>query len=76
MKIAKRQPFTGKPVIHTPSVFGASTAKSFMYRIPVTGERPITVEMVSENEHIRLENGIFATYSEWKPRPGNFHFPY
>ncbi|MBP3382073.1 MAG: hypothetical protein J6L00_05440 [Clostridia bacterium] len=58
MKIAKRQPFTGKPVIHTPSLFGASTAKSFMYRIPVTGERPITVEMVSENEHIRLENGI------------------
>ena len=56
MKIAKRQPFEGKPIIHTPSVFGASVGKAFMYRIPVTGERPVTITMTTDRTDLRLEN--------------------
>jgi alpha-galactosidase len=34
----------GAPRLHHPSVYGASPGKPFLYRIPVTGQRPITFE--------------------------------
>lgn len=43
MTIAKRRPFDGVPVLHTPTLFGATTGQAFLYRIPVTGGRPIRV---------------------------------
>lgn len=41
-KIAVAKPFEGKVKINAPSVFGASPAKPIIFRIPVTGERPVT----------------------------------
>ena len=58
MKIAKRNPFAGTPVIHTPAIFGASEGKDFMYRIPVTGKRPIAVRVVSDRSNITVKDGI------------------
>ena len=40
-KIAKATPFEGAPKINAPDIYGASTGKGVMYRIPVTGKRPI-----------------------------------
>ena len=40
--IATPSPFTGKPEINLPSVFGWEPGKPFILRIPVTGERPVT----------------------------------
>lgn len=33
----------GGPALHTPAVYGASPHKPFLYRIPVTGERPMRI---------------------------------
>ena len=40
-KIATPHPFSGAPHINAPSVFGASPQKPFLFRIPVTGQRPV-----------------------------------
>lgn len=40
-RIAKAEPFVGAPAIHLPAVIGASANKPILYRIPVTGQRPI-----------------------------------
>lgn len=41
MKIAKATPFEGVPKITSADIFGASTGKGLLYRIPVIGKRPI-----------------------------------
>ena len=41
-KIAKAEPFEGAPHIHLPAVIGASAGKPILFRIPVTGLRPVT----------------------------------
>jgi len=65
MKIAKRNPFEGKPVIHTPDIFGATVGKDFFYRIPVTGKRPIEISI--NNTELELKNGlIYGNISECK----------
>lgn len=60
MKIAKRNPFSGVPVIHTPAVFGASTGKQFLYRIPVTGQRPIVISAENLPKGVSLCDGILS----------------
>ena len=42
-KIAVTAPLEGKPCINTPSVYGASPGRPFLYKIPVTGARPVNV---------------------------------
>lgn len=42
-KIAHTSTFTGKPELHLPQLLGFSPDKPFQWRIPATGERPITI---------------------------------
>ena len=58
VKIAKATPFEGAPKILAPSVFGASVGKDFIYRIPVIGQRPISISAEGLIEGITFENGI------------------
>ena len=51
-KIAKATPFEGAPKINLPRIIGASSGKPILFRIPVTGARPI--EYSAEN----LPNGL------------------
>lgn len=60
MNIAKRNPFSGSPVINTPKVFGASCGKEFLYRIPVIGTRPISIAVEKLPPNVTLDNGILA----------------
>lgn len=60
MKIAKAVPFEGKPIIHASAVFGASVGKELIYRVPVTGERPINIEVDGLKEGLCFENGIIC----------------
>ena len=57
VKIAKANPFGGKPVITMPSVYGVTTGKEAMYRIPVLGERPVKVQVKGLPEGLVFENG-------------------
>lgn len=43
--IQKSHPFDGPPRFHVPSIYGAATGKELLYRIPVTGKRPITLSV-------------------------------
>lgn len=60
MKIAKRNPFSGVPIIHTPTIFGVFTGKEFIYRIPVTGERPIKISVDNCPDGVIFENGVLT----------------
>lgn len=52
IKIAKAKPLAGKPVIMMPSVYGISTGKEAMFRVPVLGTRPIALRITG------LPNGL------------------
>ena len=54
-KIAAARPFEGAPQIHSASVYGASPGKPILYRIPVTGQRPITYRAEGLPDGLRLE---------------------
>lgn len=45
-------PFEGKPMINAPAVYGAASKKPFLWRVPVTGERPMNFTASS------LPNGL------------------
>ncbi|MBO4216961.1 MAG: hypothetical protein J5940_03355 [Clostridia bacterium] len=53
MKIAHSRPFEGTPKLHLPPVFGASAGKELIFRIPVTGKRPISLSVAG------LPDGLF-----------------
>ena len=55
-------PRTGSPKIHTPGVYGASTGKPILWRIPTTGARPITFAINGLPDGLTLdaENGILS----------------
>ena len=57
-KIATAHPFSGAPKINAPSVFGASPKKPFLFRIPVTGQRPVTFGAKNLPKGLVLENNI------------------
>ena len=52
IKIAKATPFEGAPKINLPRIIGGSSGKPILFRIPVTGKRPI--EYSAQN----LPNGL------------------
>ena len=60
MKIAHSTPFAGRPVIHTPSVFGAATGKPILYRIPVTGKRPVRITVTGLADGLSCSDGVIS----------------
>lgn len=60
MKIAKSNPYEGKPIIMMPSVYGITTGKECLYRIPVLGERPIDIKIIGSLEGLKYENNIIS----------------
>ena len=56
-KIALAKPFEGAPVINMPSCYGASPGKPILFKIPVTGKRPITYTVLN------LPDGLTASES-------------
>ena len=58
MKIAKRTPFSGRPILTMPTVLGASPNKPFFYRIPVIGERPITLSVEGLPEGLSFDGTV------------------
>ena len=58
LKIAKANPFGGKPVIHLSSLYGASLGKEVILRIPVTGARPIELCADGLPEGLVLSEGV------------------
>lgn len=59
-KIAKAMPFEGKPIINMPSVYGTSTSKEILYRIPVIGKRPISLAVEGLKEGLDYSDGIIS----------------
>ena len=57
-KIAIAAPFEGAPKINMPSVIGASRGKSLLYRIPVTGKRPIEYSAHGLPKGITLKDNV------------------
>ena len=58
IKIAKAKTFEGKPIIMMPSVYGISTGKEALYRIPVLGQRPMQVSVSNLPEGLTFESGM------------------
>ena len=59
-KIAQAKPFEGAARIHLPEIFGASPMKPFLLKVPVTGQRPVTVTAAGLPDGLALENGIIT----------------
>lgn len=59
-KIAIAHPFSGAPRINAPSVFGASPQKPFLFRIPVTGQRPIVYGATNLPAGLVLQDNIIT----------------
>lgn len=55
-------PFEGKPMINAPAVYGAASKKPFLWRLPVTGERPMvfTAESLPTGLSIDTASGIIS----------------
>lgn len=57
--IAKATPFEGAPVLHTPAIYGISTGKTgILYKIPVTGALPITLQVEGLPEGLTFDGSI------------------
>lgn len=59
-KIAIAKPFEGQPCINMPSCYGASPNKPILFRIPVTGQRPITYSALNLPDGLSLSDGIIT----------------
>ena len=57
-KIAKSTPFEGAPKINLPRIIGASNGKPILFRIPVTGKRPIEYGAYNLPKGVTLEGNI------------------
>ena len=55
-------PRTGSPKIHAPGVYGASTGKPLLWRIPTTGARPIAfaIDNLPDGLTLDTESGILS----------------
>lgn len=58
--IAQAKPFSGAPGIHAPALIGAEPGKPFLFRIPVTGERPLTCRAEGLPDGLTLEGQIIS----------------
>lgn len=65
-KIAQPKPFhQGKPQIHAPAIYGAGPGRPVLYRIPATGQRPMTFTAdLPEGLTINNEGIITGTAAE------------
>lgn len=70
-KIAKAVPFEGAPKINMPSVIGASSKKPIIFRIPVTGQRPIEYSVENLPKGLSLNGNILTGSVE---SDGNYEF--
>jgi len=59
-KIALAKPFEGEPVINMPSCYGASPGKPILFKIPVTGKRPITYTVLNLPDGLTVSNDIIT----------------
>lgn len=59
-KIAHATPFLGVPKINLPAVYGASSKKPFLLRIPVIGERPVVYGAEGLPEGLELRGNIIS----------------
>ena len=57
-KLAHSAPLTGAPRITAAEIFGASPEKEFLWRIPVLGQRPMTVTAAGLPDSLTLEGQI------------------
>ena len=64
MKIASIKPFEGAPRINCAAIFGASPKKPIIFRIPVSGERPITYSAELPKGLVLNENIITGSIAE------------
>ncbi len=60
MKIAKRSPFAGAPVITSPSVIGCSPDKPMLYRLTAIGSRPIAFAVSGLPDGLALDGQIIT----------------
>ena len=60
MKIARSLPFEGKPALHLPPVYGISTGKPLLFRIPATGRRPISFSVSGLPDGVSVKDGIIS----------------
>lgn len=59
-KLAKPALFEGAPVFHIPQTIGFTVNKPMIYRIPVTGKRPIKVEVSGLPEGLFLDGLVVS----------------
>lgn len=59
-KIATIRPFEGAPSLNHPSLFGASPKKPILFRIPASGERPMTFGAKGLPAGLSLEGNLIA----------------
>ena len=59
-EIAISKPFEGEPKINNSSVFGASPDKPLIFRLAVTGERPLTFKAQNLPDGLILKNNIIT----------------
>ena len=57
-KIALAKPFEGAPKINMPSIIGASRGKELLFRVAVTGERPIEYSARNLPAGVSLDDNI------------------
>ncbi len=59
-EIALAKPFEGVPEINSPVILGASCGKPLIFKIPVTGKRPVKYGAKNLPDGLKLENGIIT----------------
>lgn len=59
-KIAHATPFSGAPRINSASIFGASSKKPFLLRIPASGERPIEFSAKNLPDGLKICDNIIV----------------
>ena len=57
-EIALAKPFEGAPSINLPRVIGASAKKPIIFRIPVTGKRPVSISLENIPDGLTLKDNI------------------
>lgn len=70
-KIAIAKPFEGKPRINLPLIIGASRKKPILFRVPVTGQRPIEISAFGLPDGLTLKDNILLGAVE---NDGNYEF--
>ena len=68
-KIAPPRPFEGAPKLNLPSILGASHGKPILFRIPVTGERPMEYSATGLPAGLALNDNILSGTVE---KDGNY----